>query len=319
MNDQNRGDRPQIQPPPGWPGTQPGAPQPGVHQPGEQHAAQPPPGYPPPERGHPGYPPQAYPPSAYGGPGQYGQPHQPYGQPFQQSGQPHQPYGLPYGNQPYGTGGYGAPPPPRKRRGLRTVLVLVILAALGGGGYLLHRTGVLDPVLAPLLGGAVAAPTTPATSGMPDASGAPDASGDPGAPEDDTGFDATLPGLSTTVPGCPFTAEQITSMVGQQMIDKGTCLFGDGKGVAQLGVEVHSASSTSATLGYARQQAGRQYLLVEDLKNGDQGYIAYKNTSAEAVAVTAQGGYTITMSGFERFDGFTYEEPLTAIISALPR
>lgn len=108
-------------------------------------------------------------------------------------------------------------------------------------------------------------------------------------------------------------------MVGQSMVDKGTCLFGDGNGVAQLGVEVHSASSTSATLDYARAQANKRYLLVEDLRTGDKGYIAYKNTAAEAVAVTAQGGYTITMSGFERFNGFTYEEPLTAVISALPR
>jgi hypothetical protein len=333
VNDQNRGDHPQIQPPPGWLGTNP-APEPAGEQPAPPGYPPEQPGYPPapgvpghPAQGAPGY--QGYPAPGYGPPDQYGQPYpQPYGnQPYGSDQYGSQPYNTgqygtgQYGTGQYGTGQYGSgpygtvpPPPPRKRRrGLKTLLVLLLLGALGGGGYYAYRTG----VLVPYLGTWAAAPTTPSAPAAPTEPDTAGASDDAGAT--DGGFGAPQPGLSTTVPGCPFTADQVTAMIGQPMVDKGTCLFGDGKGVAQLGIEVHSASSTSAALGYARQQASKQYLLVEDLKSGDKGYIAYKNTAAEAVAVTAQGGYTITMSGFERFNGFTYEDPLTSIISALPR
>jgi Tfp pilus assembly protein PilW len=108
-------------------------------------------------------------------------------------------------------------------------------------------------------------------------------------------------------------------MIGQPMVDSGDCLFGDGRGVAQLAVSASSASSAEAVYETGRRSADNQYLQVDELDTGDKGYIAYKNTSAQAMVITPKGGFTITMSGFEQWDGFQYEQPIRNVISALPR
>jgi hypothetical protein len=188
-------------------------------------------------------------------------------------------------------GQYGAPPPPPRKGGAgKIVLALVVLVALvGGAGYVVYRHFVPSS----------AAPGSAA----------------PAAP----GAGGSLPGPDRADPlACPFTAAQVSAMIGQPMTDSGNCAFGDGAGVAQLGIEIHSLSSTEGTYDYNHAQADKDYLLVEDLKNGDKGFMAYKNTSAQAFVIKSRSAYTITMSKFERFDSFSYEQPLQNVISALP-
>jgi hypothetical protein len=174
---------------------------------------------------------------------------------------------------------------------------VVALLVLGGGGYLLYRN----------LTGA----TSTDASDAPEAAPAPEAQPDPG--------DATVPGLpEVPVPACPFTAAQMTAMLGQPMTDSGECLFDDGNGVAQVNIEVHSASSTETTYDYSRSQAQSEYPQVDNVESGDKGFVAYKDTTCEAVVIKPRAGYTITMSNFERYHGTGYQQPMRNIISALP-
>ena len=120
------------------------------------------------------------------------------------------------------------------------------------------------------------------------------------------------------VPPCPFTAEQVSELLGQPMTDSGNCLFGDGNGVAQITIETHSASSTEVTYDYSRDQATKIYAQVQDIDKGTKGYLAYKDIGGEAVVIGSSGGFTILMSSFERFEGAGYEPVLRTVIDALP-
>jgi hypothetical protein len=176
----------------------------------------------------------------------------------------------------------------------------VLLLVVGGGGYLAYRTLV--------------------SKSLSETSAAPAAADSESTPTDnpDAGGSA-LPGLpDTTVEACPFTAAQVTAMLGQPMTDSGDCLFGDGSGVAQISIEVHSATSTEVTYDYSRAQAQSQFQQVDDVESGDKGFVAYKDTAAEAVVIKARAGYTISMSNFDRFGGIEYQQPMRNLVSALP-
>jgi hypothetical protein len=269
-----------YQQPPGYGYQQaPDQSQPGYgQQPPPDYGQQPPPGYG--QQMPPGYsPPPGYgPPPGFGPPPGYRPPQPGYGQPGP---------------------GYGQPtPPPRKKGGAGKILAIlvVLVLALGGGGYFLYRT---------------LADKAPAGTSAAPAGATPTEEPDPG--------DGTVPGLpQTPVQACPFTSAQMSAMLGQPMTDSGDCLFGDGNGVAQVSIEVHSASSTEATYDYSRAQAQSQYLQIDDVESGDKGFVAYKNTGCEAVVIKPRAGYTVTMSNFEHLDGFQYEQPMRNIISALP-
>jgi hypothetical protein len=120
------------------------------------------------------------------------------------------------------------------------------------------------------------------------------------------------------VPPCPFTAEQVSTLVGQPMVDSGNCLFGDGNGVAQISVGAHTATATEITYDYSRDLATKVYTQVQDIDAGDKGYLAYKDIGAEAVVISPNGGYTIIMSSFERLGGAAYEPVLRGVVDALP-
>lgn len=254
-----------------------------------------------------------------------GQPYQPppeYWQPgySEQPGHEQQPgYGqaLGYGPPPgYGGGppGYGQPaypqpgpggeqPPPEKGGPGKVLAILVVLAlVLVGGGYLAYRT--LADKASAESSAAPVAPVAPAED----------------LPTDDPNpGDGSVPGLpDTEVAACPFTAAQMTAMLGQPMTDGGECLFDDGNGVAQVNIEVHTAASTETTYDYSHTVAQSEYQQVNDVESGDKGFVAYKDTGCEAVVIKPRAGYTITMSNFERYNGLQYEQPMRNIISALP-
>lgn len=102
------------------------------------------------------------------------------------------------------------------------------------------------------------------------------------------------------------------------MVDSGNCLFGDGNGVAQIGIDAHSATAVDVTYDYSRDRATRVYDKVEDVSRGTKGYLAYSDVEAEAVVISPKGGFTITMSSFERFEGTGYQPVLRKVIDALP-
>ncbi|MCP2329268.1 hypothetical protein HDA40_007775 [Hamadaea flava] len=121
---------------------------------------------------------------------------------------------------------------------------------------------------------------------------------------------------NTTTPSCPFTAQQVSDIIGQPMTDEGTCLFGDGKGVASLTVTTASELAGGATFDYQKEQAGKTYAKVVDLDQGDRGYLAVKDIQAEAVVVSSKGSYTLIMSSFS-FDEAKYDSVLRKLLGVV--
>ncbi|MBQ1024073.1 hypothetical protein KBX00_06770 [Micromonospora sp. C95] len=148
---------------------------------------------------------------------------------------------------------------------------------------------------------------------------APPAAG-PGAGAE-TDLDLPADGAGTETPACPFTAAQVSELVGQSMVDDGNCSFGDGTGVAALSVTTASRLAGETTYDYQHQQAEQTYQTVTDLDGDGKGYLAVKDIGAEAVLVGGAGSFTVTLSGFERLgaqpDG--YEQALRRLLDALPR
>jgi hypothetical protein len=122
---------------------------------------------------------------------------------------------------------------------------------------------------------------------------------------------------NTAVPACPFTAAQVSDIVGRPMVDEGNCLFGDGKGVASLTITMASQLAGTTTYDYAHEQAGKQYGRVVDLDRGDQSYLATKDIAGEAVVISAKGTYTLIMSSFS-IDPAGYEQKLRRLLDAIP-
>lgn len=146
---------------------------------------------------------------------------------------------------------------------------------------------------------------------------------DPDAPEGKESADRTVEtqdgdrALGLDVPPCPFTAEQVSDAVGQPMVDDGDCLFGDGKGVASLGVTTAAEDTGAMTYDYSREQAEASYDEVTDLSTGAKGYIAVKDIGGEAVVLIPTGGYTLIMSSFSALDPGGYEQVLTELTDVI--
>ncbi|WP_198347949.1 hypothetical protein [Plantactinospora sp. KBS50] len=88
------------------------------------------------------------------------------------------------------------------------------------------------------------------------------------------------------------------------------------QGVASLSITTSSKLAGEATYDYQRQQADPQYDRVIDLEAGDRAYLAAKDIRAEAVLISDQGAYTVTMSSFS-FDLDRYERTLRAILDKI--
>ncbi|WP_020579954.1 hypothetical protein [Actinopolymorpha alba] len=164
-------------------------------------------------------------------------------------------------------------------------------------------------------GGTTESPEDPTTA----RSATPDEGADGGDAGTDDDLGGDLKGAAAeTVPGCPFTAAQVSDFVGQPMKDEGNCLFGDGKGVGSVTITMGSQTSGAMTYGYARKQAGEIYEQVVDGDWGDQSYIGVKDIEGQAVVVSKTGSYTVTLSSLS-FDPARYERTLRSILDALPR
>ena len=163
-----------------------------------------------------------------------------------------------------------------------------------------------------LLVGALLAPA--GCGGAQDAGDGSAAAGIGFADDDDPGDGGKT--LSDVKPTCPFTAAQVTDLLGQPMTDEGDCLFGDGKGVAQLTITVSSAFAGETTYNYQREQAGKQYTSVSDVDKGVKSYVAVRELQAEAQLISEKGAYGLIMSSFE-YDEATYDKTLRSLIDAI--
>ncbi|MFI6781552.1 hypothetical protein [Micromonospora sp. NPDC050276] len=138
----------------------------------------------------------------------------------------------------------------------------------------------------------------------------------------DSGADAgggDLPAAAPP-PSCPFTAAQVSDLVGQPMEDQGSCLFGDGKGVAALTVTTASTLAGDATYDYQREQAAKAYREVKDVDKGRKAYLAVKDIGGETVVVGDKGSYTVILSSFQQIGASPggYEPTLRKVLDALP-
>ncbi|MFG1656399.1 hypothetical protein ACGFIY_07720 [Micromonospora chersina] len=169
------------------------------------------------------------------------------------------------------------------------------------------RLGLPPLLLLALLGSAAC------DAGDTPAAGPPGVNAD--AAEDDTsgGDDAA----NSVRPPCPFTATQVSELLGQPMKDEGNCAFGDGKGVASLTVTTASTLAGEATFDYEHEQAGKRYERVVDLDLGDQSYLAAKDVAGEAVLISDKGSYTLTLSSIGA-DVAGYEQTLRRLLDAIP-
>jgi hypothetical protein len=140
--------------------------------------------------------------------------------------------------------------------------------------------------------------------------------GSPGADAGAGGAADAEAGVGGTVPGCPFTAAQVSDIIGQPMTDEGNCLFGDGKGVASLTITVSSKTAGATTFAYQRDRAEKVYDRVTDINKGDKAYVAAKDIEAEAVVVSDKGSYTLIMSSFST-DPAAYEQTLRKLLDAI--
>ncbi|MFC0032292.1 hypothetical protein ACFFMM_22490 [Micromonospora chaiyaphumensis] len=172
------------------------------------------------------------------------------------------------------------------------------------------RLGVLPLLLLALLGPA-------ACDDAGDTPTAGPAGVDAGAGDDTTGGDDAADLAGGVRPPCPFTAAQVSDLLGQPMKDQGNCLFGDGKGVASLTVTTSSTMAGKATFDYQHEQAGKQYERVVDLDRGDQSYLAAKDVAGEAVLISGKGSYTLTLSSIGT-DVAGYEQTLRRLLDAIP-
>ncbi|MER7444923.1 hypothetical protein [Micromonospora avicenniae] len=147
---------------------------------------------------------------------------------------------------------------------------------------------------------------------------------DPGADIDAPIDGGELPDLGdagdAAPPKCPFTADQVSDLVGQPMVDQGNCLFGDGNGVATLTITTASRTAGEMTYDYQRQQADQIYQKVTDIDQDGKGYVAVKDIEGQAVLIAASGTFTITLSSFQRLGGPEgYEQTLRRMIEVLPK
>ncbi|MFD2763497.1 hypothetical protein [Micromonospora eburnea] len=119
-----------------------------------------------------------------------------------------------------------------------------------------------------------------------------------------------------TVPQCPFTAEQVSELVGQEMHDDGHCLWRDKEGIAMVTITMSTSSSGALTYDYQRSNAGETFKRVTELQNVDKGYIAVKDIGAEIVVISKAGSYTMNLSSFD-WDLDKYEQTSRAMLDKI--
>ncbi|WP_116952550.1 hypothetical protein [Jiangella endophytica] len=139
-------------------------------------------------------------------------------------------------------------------------------------------------------------------------------SGDAAPVADDEGGELAVLG-NDDVPDCPFTAEQVSDIVGTPLEADGPCYFIDGVAIVQA--TMSSQAAGSVTYDYSREQAGQRFDRVADLDRGDLGYLGVGDVEGEAVLIQPSGSYTINVSSLGGgADGL--EAALQALLDAIP-
>ncbi len=139
------------------------------------------------------------------------------------------------------------------------------------------------------------------------------------APPDDVGGQDAgddLAGLDNAdVPDCPFTAEQVSDIVGTPLEEDGPCYFIDGVAIVQA--TMASQTAGAVTYDYSRQMADERFDRVTELDRGDLGYLGVDDVEGEAVLIQPSGSYTINVSSLDGgADGL--EAALQSLLDAIP-
>jgi hypothetical protein len=148
-----------------------------------------------------------------------------------------------------------------------------------------------------------------ASGGCGSETSSPDLDGEPGI------VDEQLPGgAGTTVPDCPLTAEQASTIVDRPLTDQPGCSFGDG--IALLSITTASEEAALMTYDYERNLATQTYDTVRDLARDGTGFFAVKDIEAQLVLIRPDGAYTIVMSSFG-MDAGQYEQTMYDLVDAI--
>jgi hypothetical protein len=143
------------------------------------------------------------------------------------------------------------------------------------------------------------------------------------APPDDTGAEdgaedggGDLAGLDNAdVPECPFTADQVSDIVGTPLEEDGPCYFIDGVAIVQA--TMSSQLAGSSTYDYSREMADERFDRVTDLDRGDLGYLGVGDIEGEARLIQPSGSYTINVSSLEG-GADAHEAALQSLLDAIP-
>lgn len=117
------------------------------------------------------------------------------------------------------------------------------------------------------------------------------------------------------VPDCPFTADQVSDLVGTPLRDDGLCYFIDGVVIVQA--TMASQSAGAVTYDYKRQQADDRFDRVTEVDRGDLGYLGVGEIEGEAVLIQPSGSYTINVSSLDG-GADRIEAALQSLLDAIP-
>ncbi|MEU2611427.1 hypothetical protein ABZ570_07570 [Micromonospora sp. NPDC007271] len=165
-------------------------------------------------------------------------------------------------------------------------------------------------VLAPLAGLILFALTACGGTGPEATNDGSPSDGSSAAGAGDTG------GANETVPECPFTATQVSELVGQAMHDDGPCLWRDKEGIAFVTITMATASTGALTYDGQRETAKETFTRVTELQDIDKGYIAVKDIKAETVVISKTGSYTVNLNNFD-WDQEKYEQTSRAMLDKI--
>lgn len=131
--------------------------------------------------------------------------------------------------------------------------------------------------------------------------GSPDRTADTTGDDPDDDEDADGPGELLTgsdVPDCPFDTDEINELTGVVLNEDpdATCLWRNESGSGLVNATMASQMAVSMTYDYSLETAGQRYDEVEEVGGIEFGYVASGELGGEAVLVTSNGGYTVTVT-----------------------
>ncbi|HYY12723.1 MAG TPA: hypothetical protein VE781_17430 [Kineosporiaceae bacterium] len=136
------------------------------------------------------------------------------------------------------------------------------------------------------------------------------AAGTATTPDDES---TAFPSINTQRPPCPFTAEQVTGIVGKAMRQDVECDFRGPNGVGIVSVDRHASNYCDID----RDQAVKLYKTVTDLPRGENAFIAARELEGEACVTATAGSFHVSISDFSSSPAET-ERLVRALVDAIP-